>query len=83
MTMRELKIEIEASMNMLKGFCYNGIRCNGYIQPNEQEIKFLQADGKLVRVMLADVAEVGTCWLYDKRNERRLPFANVVTKERK
>jgi len=79
MTMHTLKIKIEASMNMLKGFCCNGIRCNGYIQPSEQEIKFMQTDGRIVRVMLDNVADVGTCWLYDEREGRRLPFANVVT----
>ena len=80
MTMQELKIKIDASMNMLKGFCCNGIRCNGYIQHSEQGIKFMQTDGKIVRVMLDNVAEVGTCWHYDERNGKRLPFANVVTK---
>ena len=79
-TMKELKLSMNASRNMLKGYCVNGIRCTGWHQINDEVIEFRQEDGQLVRFNVKDVEEIGTCRNYKDRFGCVIPYRNVVLK---
>ena len=82
MEMRELKIRLSASLNMLKGFCCNGILCNGWREVSDEVIEFRpKGPGRIIRINVSDIVRVDTCRIYDERNGFNKPYPNVVTKE--
>lgn len=78
MTMKELTTKLSASLNMLKGFACEGILCRGWWQVNDNVIEFKTEDDRYIRIRIDDVAEIGTCKIFDERNGFRKPYANVV-----
>ena len=80
MTIKEIKTQLSASLNMLHGFCYKGKLCKGWREINENVIEFMFADGKtFARVRVNEISEIGTFKLYDELNGFRVPYANVTT----
>ena len=81
MTMKELTTTLSASLNMLKGFCYNCRLCNGWRKVNETVIEFRYSDdGRIARIELDQIDSIGKVLIFDKRCGYNKPYPNVITK---
>lgn len=82
-TMELLKRELSASINMLKGFCHNGKRCNAWRQVKDDVIDFGYVDNTYRRFKLSQIKGFENCMAYDERYGRERMFRNVLTDDLK